>query len=327
MNTALADRRPDWVDFSRFKAIDVDPFAAKISRLSMSNSDWLAVRRTGICSSDVAAMLGESPFKTPFALYQEKIGEWEPDDLSDNEAVQVGLDLEEYCGRKFAERTGRAVRRDNFLRRCPEHPFLIANVDFDVVAENGEPPEIAECKTSLGRAAFTDMWGDGPADVPDAYALQVMQQLIVKGRRRGWIPALLAGPRVKIYCIEFRADIADVIVEAAREFYQRLIDRNPPPVTSLADAKRAFPTSRSIEVQASTEIVEAVASLREAKKAEKSDKATIESLQGTIAGFMADADTLMHGRTRLLTYKSSPRSGYTVAPSMTRSFRLSSEKE
>ncbi|MGC2633187.1 MAG: YqaJ viral recombinase family protein [Candidatus Cybelea sp.] len=273
--------------------------------------------------------------KTPFALYQEKIGEWEPDDLSDNEAVEVGIDLEEYCGRKFTERTGRRVRRDNFIRRSREHPFLIANIDFDVVAEDGSTPEIAECKTSLGRAAFTDLWGDaftdlwgdGPADVPDAYALQLMQQLIVKGRRRGWIPALLAGPRVKVYRIDYRADIADVIIEAARDFYRRLVERDAPPVTALADAKRAFPTSRAVEMQASVEIVEAVTKLRDAKNCEKIYKGRVDELQGKIAGFMADADTLVHGRTRLLTYKTIERSGYTVAPSSTRQFRLSGEKE
>lgn len=324
--TALATR-PDWVPLSRLKTIDVDPLALNVSKLALCKDDWLLIRRTGIGASEIATVLGESPYKTPYALYQEKVGEWEADDLSDNEAVEIGLDLEEYCGRKFTERTGRKVRRDNFLRRCPDHLFLIADIDFDVVAEDGQPPEIAECKTSLGRAAFTDLWGDGPSDAPDAYVLQVTQQLIVKGRRRGWIPALLAGPRVKVYVVEYRADLADIIIEAGREFYQRMIDRNPPPITSLADAKRAFPKARPVEVQASAEIVEAVASLRAAKANESDDKALVTELQGKIAGFMTDADTLVHGRTRLLTYKTVERSGYTVAPSSTRTFRLSSEKE
>lgn len=326
MTTTLVNRVADWVDLSDLPS-SIDPFALKIPKAELSKEQWLAIRRTGIPSSEIATVLGENPYKTPYAFYQETIGEWTPDDLSDNEAVEVGIDLEEYCGRKFSERTGRRVRRDNFMRRSPEHPFLIANVDFDVVAEDGQVPEIAECKTSLGRAAFTDMWGDGLADVPDPYALQLMGQLIVKGRRRGWIPALLAGPRVKVYCIEFRADLAEIIVDGARDFYRRLVERDAPPVTLLADAKRAFPKARPIEVQATAEIVEAVVQLRSWKASEKIDKARIEELQGKVAGFMADADTLVHGRARLLTYKNVERSGYTVAPSSTRQFRLSSEKE
>lgn len=325
MNSALAER-PDWVDLSGLPE-SIDPFALKVPKASLSKEQWLTIRRTGIGSSEIATILGENPYKTPFAYFQECIGEWEPDDLSDNEAVEVGIDLEEYCGRKFTERTGRMVRRDNFLRRSPHYPFMLANIDFDVVAENGNSPEIAECKTSLGRAAFTDMWGDGPTDVPSAYILQVIHQLIVKGRRRGWIPALLAGPRVKVYCVEYRADIAEAIIEASREFYQRLLDREAPPVTALGDAKRAFPTSRAIEVQATQEIVEAVEQLRAAKANEKGNKTRIDELQGRIAGFMADGDTLVHGRTKLLTFKTVERSGYTVAPSSSRTFRLSSEKE
>lgn len=322
---SVASQQADWVDLSGLPP-NIDPFALKIPKSSLTKDQWLRVRRTGIGSSEIATVLGENPYKTPYALFQEHIGEWEPDDLSDNEAVEVGIDLEEYCGRKFAERTGRSVRRDNFLRRSVEHPFMIANVDFDVVAENGSAPEIAECKTSLGRAAFTDMWGDGPSDVPAPYVLQVIHQLIVKGRRRGWIPALLAGPRVRVYCIDYRADIAEAIIESAREFYQRLVERNAPPVTSLADAKRAFPISRAIEVQASVDIVEAVDELRAAKADEKADKSRVEELQGKIAGFLGDGDTLMHGRTKLLTYRTVERAGYTVAPSSSRQFRLSSEK-
>ncbi len=323
MTTALA-HRADWVDLSILPG-DVDPLALKIPKSELTKEQWLAVRRTGIGSSDVATVLGENPYKTPFALFMEKVGEWEPEDLSDKEAVEVGIDLEEYCGRKFTERTGRRVRRDNFIRRSREHPFLIANIDFDVVAEDGSTPEIAECKTSLGRAAFTDLWGDGPADVPDAYALQLMQQLIVKGRRRGWIPALLAGPRVKVYQIDYRADIADVIIEAARDFYRRLVERDAPPVTALADAKRAFPTSRAVEVQASVEIVEAVTKLRDAKNCEKIYKGRVDELQGKIAGFMADSDTLVHGKQLLLTYKTIKRKGYTVKESEHREFRMAKE--
>ena len=101
--------------------------------------------------------------------------------------------------------------------------------------------------------------------------------------------------------------------------------RRPGAVDRRCEAR--LPDLCAVEVQASLEIAGAVQSLRTAKLDEKKNKAIVDELQGKIAGFMADADTLMHGRAKLLTYKTIERSGYTVAPSSTRQFRLSSEKE
>ena len=46
---------------------------------------WLDIRSHGIGSSDAAAVLRLSPWKSPLALYAEKVGLIEPDDLSDLE--------------------------------------------------------------------------------------------------------------------------------------------------------------------------------------------------------------------------------------------------
>ena len=79
--------------------------------------------------------------------------------------------------------------------------------------------------------------------------------------------------------------------------------------------------------KATAAIADAVVELRKAKADEKANKKHIETLQGEIAGFMADADTLVHGHTRLLTYKTVERKGFSVAPSSSRQFRLVGDKE
>ena len=55
---------------------------------------WLEERRKHIGASDAAAAIGASPWTSQLALYLEKTGEVEPDDLSDNEAVRWGSLLE-----------------------------------------------------------------------------------------------------------------------------------------------------------------------------------------------------------------------------------------
>ena len=298
-----------------------DPFAPRIPTRRLTRKQWLAFRRFGIGSSDAAACLGEDPFgKTPYALYMEKTGQWEAEDLSDNQAVEVGNDLEEYCARKFASRTGMKVRRDHFIRRSNSHPHMLANIDRLTTTSE----RVVECKTSLGRWALnSDAWGeDGSADVPEHVMLQLTHQMVVMSDTHAFVAALLAKPRFCVYRLPFNRKLANVIIDAERELWDRIVKGEPPAVTSLADAKRAFPTSRAIEVQASQEIVDDVTKLRMHKTAAASNEKEIETLQGRIAGFMADADTLMHRTTRLLTYKTVERKGFEVAPSSSRQFRL-----
>ena len=53
-------------------------------------------RRKYIGGSDIASVMMMSRWKTPLTLWLEKTGEIEPDDLSDNEAVQLGVELEDF---------------------------------------------------------------------------------------------------------------------------------------------------------------------------------------------------------------------------------------
>ena len=80
MGTTALAHRADWVDLSDVLPV-VDPFALKIPKTELTKTQWLAIRRTGIGSSDVATVLGENPYKTPFALYQRRSAKWRHHDL------------------------------------------------------------------------------------------------------------------------------------------------------------------------------------------------------------------------------------------------------
>ena len=56
---------------------------------------WHFERRLGIGGSDVAAILGQSPYKTAYQVWQEKTNRAEPEDLSDKDYVSCGY----YSGR------------------------------------------------------------------------------------------------------------------------------------------------------------------------------------------------------------------------------------
>lgn len=137
-----------------------------------ANAEWLALRKTGIGGSDAPVVCGMSPWKSALELYLEKRGEAEPEDLSDNDAVRFGTLLEDVIADEYVRRTGRKVRRVNRQLRAKDHPFMVANLDRDVVGQ----PRILECKTAGIHAK--DEWGEqGTDEVPEYYLLQCTHYL------------------------------------------------------------------------------------------------------------------------------------------------------
>lgn len=148
--------------------------------------EWLSVRNTGLGGSDAGAVLGLNPYKSAVTLWAEKIGETEPDDLSDNEAVMWGTILEDPVARYFADVTGKKVRRKGTLRDM-DHPWMLANVDRWIPEENAG----LEIKTA---SAYSASKWDGD-EIPDSYYAQCLHYMAVTGADAWYIAALIGGQK------------------------------------------------------------------------------------------------------------------------------------
>ena len=209
------------------------------STTQLSREEWLQIRSTGIGSSDAAAAIGLSSYKCSLSLWLEKTGRQLPEDLSANEAVVWGTVMEPVLAKMYAERTGRKVRRVNAVLQHPEHPFMLANLDREVITENGTG--VLEIKTAGFYSA--QLWDDG---VPVAYQCQVLHQLAVTGHAWADVAVLIAGQEFRIYRIERDDDkIADLIQREAQFWSWVTNDQQPDPDGSY-DAQQAllslFPT-------------------------------------------------------------------------------------
>src|SRR3990172_10249011 len=130
---------------------------------------WLKARRTGLGSSDAAAILGIDRYRGPLDVYADKLG---IESAEQTEAMEWGLRLQPVLGRKYAEVTGRQVSDQSLtLRRASAHPYLVASLDFLVVdPDQGEG--VLEGKTASAYKA--DEWADEP---PIYYQVQAQHQL------------------------------------------------------------------------------------------------------------------------------------------------------
>ncbi|WP_424953084.1 YqaJ viral recombinase family protein, partial [Comamonas aquatica] len=170
-----------------------------VSTKDMARDDWLEVRRTGIGSSDAAAAVGLNPYQSQLELWMLKTGKGDLlpaiDPLDDTSPMFWGTLLEPIVAAHYTKRTGNKVRRVNAVLQHPEHAWMLANVDREVVGAGDV--QILECKTAGIHSAR--LWRDG---VPEYVQLQVMHQLAVTGHRAADVAVLIGGQELQIFRIE-----------------------------------------------------------------------------------------------------------------------------
>ena len=137
---------------------------------NLPRKDWLAYRRKGIGGSDAAAVLGISPFLTGRDLYYDKLGISADADDENWIAKEIGNLLEPLVAKIFSERTGLKVYQKKFMFQHPQHPWMLADLDYLVEMPDGRTA-ILECKTSTSNAA-SHWWYAGKEIVPAYYESQ-----------------------------------------------------------------------------------------------------------------------------------------------------------
>lgn len=225
---------------------------------------WLIMRQTGIGGSDAAAIVGLSRWKSQFSLWQEKRGEVDPPDISDNECVYWGHVLEQVVADRFCELTGKKVRKTG-LWADDEYNYLLASPDRLLVGENAG----LECKTANG---FTAKEWDGD-EVPDAYYVQCQHYMSVMRADRWYIAVLIGGQKFVWKTIERNDDDIAALRAAEIGFWRKVTSGEMPPVDgtqSCTDALNArFAASRPDEIKLgadSEKIVRQIMQSEESKK-------------------------------------------------------------
>ncbi len=242
-------------------------------------------RRQYIGGSDIAAIMGQSRWKTPYRLWAEKTGKIEIPDLSNNPAVEMGTRLEQFVAELFSEKTGKAVRKQSKMYQHSQYPFMAAHVDRLITGSD----ELLECKTCSQYKL--EEWEN---KIPKEYVLQVIWYLGITGRKRGWIACLIGGQKFDYKCIDFDEELFNLMVEKAVKFWD-MVQNNVPPVILPDDSETlsevfAEHTEDMIESQELNERVAYIQELKmhrdeinkEIKEIETELKATIQDKMGIL---------------------------------------------
>lgn len=213
------------------------PALKLVKTQDLSRDDWLAVRRTGIGGSDAAAAVGLNPYMSPLELWLDKTGRGEgmpgPDPNDTTSPTYWGTLLEPIVAASYTKQTGNRVRRINAVLRHPTIPFMLANLDREVVG--CRDVQLLECKTAGEFGAR--LWRAG---VPEYVELQVQHQLAVTGKQTAHVAVLLCGQALEVYRIERDDALIGRLVELEARFWRFVESDTPPPADGSESADRAL---------------------------------------------------------------------------------------
>ncbi|WP_124083878.1 YqaJ viral recombinase family protein [Burkholderia gladioli] len=213
------------------------PALKLVKTRELSRDDWLAVRRTGIGGSDAAAAVGLNPYLSALELWLDKTGRAEglprPDPADTTSPTYWGTLLEPIVAAVYTQQTGNKVRKVNAVLRHATVPFMLANIDREVV---GAPDvQILECKTA-GEFG-SRLWRDG---MPEYVQIQVQHQLAVTGKTAAHVAVLLCGQALEVHRVQRDDALIGKLIELEARFWRFVETDTPPPPDGSESADRAL---------------------------------------------------------------------------------------
>lgn len=266
--------------------------------------DWLAARRSGIGASDAAAICGLDPFRSPTAVWLDKVGLG--DDV-ENDAMRWGRRLEAAVADEFAEEHPElVVEAPSAIYQHAERDWMLANPDR--LCYPAESPDVLVAALEIKTAGqyVAQRWEHG---VPDNYAVQVQHQLEVLDLDAAFVAVLIGGRDYRTFEIKRDPEAIAAIVDIEAEFWDRyVLAGSPPPVDgheSTTDAlKRLYADAQTdLEVELPGEARALLDRLRDAKAEAKAVTAEVGELENQLRAWLGQATAGVLDGATVVTWK------------------------
>lgn len=228
-------------------------------------------RRGFIGSSDIAAIIGLSPFKTAYELWEEKTADtWEE---SDNPILRRGRRAEPFLLETLKSEFDVWVLEANARATEPDYPFLQAESDF-TYAINGDKSQIGHGE--IKSVGFNrGEWGEaGSQDVPPYYLAQTMFAMACNGYREATIWGCFGFDDIRPYRFDFDREAGEALISAAVNFWKNHVIPKVPPATKTADdCRKVLARFQGFTWEATPEALQAALELKNVKRSIKLLKA------------------------------------------------------
>lgn len=260
-----------------------------------------------IGGSDVAAVLGISPWMTPVQLWLQKTGQvdYSPDPARERRfargkalepiIIQMGIDKLKEMGHEVE------LLRMNQRYVHPEYPFLACEIDFELLCDGQEITGDAKSVHGFARKK----WGDEQTDeMPIEYAAQFQHGMGIRGRDKCVVFALIGLDDVAIYWLDRDQETIDGMRERCVEFWERnIVGGERPDILTYDDASTLWAKDDGTSIEADDEVARKVAAYQVAKATAKQYEEKADALKLDIVEFMQPHATLTHGGAPIATWK------------------------
>lgn len=233
------------------------------------NDRWYEVRRAGVTASEIAIVLGISPYGSPFSLYWQKVNDWRDDG---NEYTSAGRHLEDAIADWWWTSDRGAPygsMREAGLYAHPDRPWQLATPDrllhgpLEHIYGNHGPlgskiHALLECKWV---AYSWDGWGEeGTDEVPVYYRAQALWQLDVLGVDEVHF-AVLGPGGFRSYLVRRDETDLEVMRAAGVAFVRQLQDGQAPDLdghsATISALRQLHPDVGDGDVECPVELAEA----------------------------------------------------------------------
>lgn len=192
----------------------------------MLTKQQIADRKLGCGGSDIAAILGLDRFRQAVDVFMEKTGAVEPDDLSNNDSVQMGNLIEDAIGKLGARRQQYEVQRVNQTIIHPKYDWARANIDRRVVG--ADPKRGVEIKM-VGMSA-SGAWGPHmTSQIAEYYEPQVRWYQFVTDWPAWDVFAWIGGQDLRIYEMQNDPEWNEMVLDIVHDFWHENVLKNVPP--------------------------------------------------------------------------------------------------
>lgn len=216
--------------------------------------DWHAARAAGIGGSEIAAVLGISPYESRFSLWHRKQGLLAP--VAESEEMYWGKVHEPGICARFEALHPELVVDSSPTYSHSARPWQIANPDRLIVTDlaTALPTAIVEAKT----ARDDHGWGKpGTDEVPVHYRAQCLWYLDVLGLTTCHVAVLIAGSEYREYAVEYDQAEAELMRAAGAEFMRTVQQHERPDIdghTATFQTIKALPEGQDdIDIEVTAE--------------------------------------------------------------------------
>lgn len=192
--------------------------AERIGTFPHDSPEWHAARAQGIGASEIAAVLGLSPYESHFSLWHRKAGIVGPQPVNDD--MRLGHYFEPAIARIFADEHPelRVRRTGTWCSRM--RPWQLSNPDR-LLHGWYEDTWLSRIPLEIKWSPNGEGWSREPEGIPVGYRCQVQWQLDVMGAPFAFLAAIVGG-EYREYRIAYDPTDVEVLRKAGQEFMDSL---------------------------------------------------------------------------------------------------------